>query len=62
MVIKRVKPIGYSSSLAFGSVMSLRNWSVSELSGFCVFLRRQDGFTPNFQGLRENTCSLQPAS
>jgi len=31
---------------------------VSELSGFYVFLANESTF---FQGLRENTCSLQPA-
>jgi len=36
--------------------------NVSELSGFCIFLKNEDKPASNFfQGLGKNTCSLQLA-
>jgi len=48
----------YSNLLAFGSVTSFYwEWSVSELSGFCVFLEDEstDLWENFFQGLGGNT-------
>jgi len=47
---------GYYSSLAFGSVTSFLELKVR------FSQKQQDESAPNFfQGLGENTCSLQPA-